>query len=327
MLSTAPFRDDLVDAPHGTQAFWVRADDGVRLRLGLFPAPTNSPETTPKPRQAQPQGTVLLFPGRTEYIEKYTHIAAQLGQAGFTTLAIDWRGQGLADRLLPDPMPGHVGQFADYQRDVAAMLEAARTLDLPQPYYLIAHSMGGAIGLRALTDGLPVRAVAFTGPMWGIALPLPVRAFAYGVGHAMTALGIQTTPAPGTKRASYVQINPFTDNTLTTDPEMYAQMCAQIDNEPGFALGGPTMQWLLGALYECRALAALPSPDVPCITYLGTQERIVDTHAIHDRMARWPKGDLTLITGAEHEILLERPDTRARVCAEVSALFTHAGAR
>jgi len=44
------------------------------------------------------KGTVLLFPGRTEYIEKYGPAAADFLARGFATVVIDWRGQGLADR-------------------------------------------------------------------------------------------------------------------------------------------------------------------------------------------------------------------------------------
>ena len=69
------------------------------------------------------RGTIFVFPGRTEYIEKYGKDADELLSRGLATLVIDWRGQGLADRLIDNTDLGHVGQFTDYQRDVAAMVE------------------------------------------------------------------------------------------------------------------------------------------------------------------------------------------------------------
>lgn len=120
------------------QAFWVTTSDGLRLRLGLWqPAGTA-------------RGTVLLFQGRTEYLEKYSPIAAWLAAQGLAVIAPDWRGQGLSDRLLADPRPGHIGDFADYRADVAAVVSAAESLALPRPWQLLAHSMGGCIGLAAL---------------------------------------------------------------------------------------------------------------------------------------------------------------------------------
>ena len=118
-MKNAPLFSDIADGPDDGQAWWLTADDGVRIRVAAWA------------REA-PRGTVLLFPGRTEYIEKYGRTARDLAENGYATLAIDWRGQGLAERLVDDAMAGHVLHFSDYQRDVAAMVEAAETLDLPK---------------------------------------------------------------------------------------------------------------------------------------------------------------------------------------------------
>jgi lysophospholipase len=134
-LSPAPFYGDLAEGPDGAAAWWVTTSDGLRVRVGHFPA-------------AQPaQGTVLLFPGRTEYVEKYGRTAQAFAQRGFHTVAIDWRGQGLADRLLDDPRTGHVHVFDDYQLDLAAVMAAVHELDLPRPFHLLGHSMGGCFGM------------------------------------------------------------------------------------------------------------------------------------------------------------------------------------
>jgi len=57
-MERAPFFADIDDGPEGGAAWWLTADDGLRIRLGVW-----SKEAA--------KGTVLLFPGRTEYIEKY----------------------------------------------------------------------------------------------------------------------------------------------------------------------------------------------------------------------------------------------------------------
>ena len=101
------------------QAFFLRTEDGLRLRLGLW-----QPE-------GEATGTVLLFPGRTEYLKKYAPVAARLAAEGLAVLAIDWRGQGMSDRLLPDPRAGHIRDFADYQTDVVEIVLAADALAIP----------------------------------------------------------------------------------------------------------------------------------------------------------------------------------------------------
>jgi len=307
-MQDAPLLEDIAGGPEGGRAVWVMAEDGVRLRVGHWPA-------------GDGRGTVLLFPGRTEFIEKYGRAARDLGALGYGTLAIDWRGQGLSDRLVQDAMTGHVRDFGDYQADVAAMIRAARALDLPRPWHLLAHSMGGAIGLRAVARGLPVATCAFTAPMWGIGMRAAVRPLAWSLGWASRHVGLGHAYAPGTGRGSYLQATPFETNDLTRDADMYAHMQAQLAACPALALGGPSLQWLFGAVRECRRLHALPSPALPCLTFIGTDERIVDTARIDARMARWHGGVLRTLDGARHEPMMDVPQTRQAIWDMLQTLW------
>jgi lysophospholipase len=130
--------------------------------------------------------------------------------------------------------------------------------------------------------------------------------------------------APGTKPASYVVSEPFEDNLLTCDADMYAYMRRQVAEVPGLALGGPSLHWLHQSLQECRALNRRPSPDLPCLTFVGSNERIVDVPRIRDRMARWPGGTLEVVEGAEHEVLMESAAIRAQIMPKIVALFQSA---
>ncbi|MDV7142786.1 alpha/beta hydrolase [Tropicimonas sp. TH_r6] len=311
-MEPAPFFANIADAPRGASAFWRVASDGVRLRIA---------ELAPPPDGAK--GTVLLFSGRTEYVEKYGPAAAALQARGFACLSLDWRGQGLSDRPLDDPATGHVLEFCEYQRDVAALLAVAEERALPRPYYLIAHSMGGGIGLRALHDGLPVKAVAFSGPMWGIALPAIYRPIARLLAALSHSTGFGHNYAPSTKPVTYVLEAPFEDNTLTTDPGMFDWMRRQLIAHPELALGGPSMTWLNAAFREMRQLRTLPAPALPCLTWVGTNERIVEMDAIRQMMAEWPGGTLKEIPGGEHEVMMESAEIRDAFFDAAAGLFAH----
>jgi len=307
-MENAPLFNEVADGPDDGAAWWIRAADGVRLRVGHWPQGD--------------KGTVLLFPGRTEYIEKFGRAASDLQARGYGTLCIDWRGQGLADRLSDDPLLGHVERFADYQLDVAAMVKAATQLGCQAPFYLIGHSMGGCIGLRALHEGLDVRAAVFSGPMWGLAMAAHLRPLAGPMSWFMDTIGRGKTFAPGTKAETYVARAPFEDNQLTTDADMYAYMQRQAAAHPELTLGGPSLTWLHEALGETSALRRETPPDIPAITFLGGNERITDPRPIYEIMARWQCGHLKLVDGAEHEILMEKPDTRKLFFDEADALFS-----
>lgn len=311
-MEQAPYHADIAGNPDGA-CHWLITVDGVRIRVGHWTAPNA-------------KGTVLIFPGRTEYIEKYGRTATDLTKRGYACVAIDWRGQGIADRLLDNRAVGHVNVFGDYQLDVKAVLAHVKKLGLPEPYHLLGHSMGGCIGLRALYDGLPVKTAAFSAPMWGIKMSPALRPIAWGLSTVSKPLGFSGVFAPGQQAETYVLRATAKDNTLTSDPSSFDMLQAQLKAHPDLALGGPSLHWLNEALREMRMLSLKPSPDVPCVTFLGSEETIVDPARIHERMSRWPDGRLILLDQGRHEVLMEKAALRDRVFDEATALFNTAAA-
>ncbi|MGA0540157.1 alpha/beta fold hydrolase [Neotabrizicola sp. VNH66] len=307
----APFRADLADGPEGGHAVWLRASDGVRIRLGLWPGGA--------------KGTVVLLPGRTEYVEKYGRAAAALRQRGWSVLTIDWRGQGLADRILPDPMLGHVGAFADYQLDLDAALlwlrQEGGAAGFCGPLMMMAHSMGGLIGLRALYRDLGFRAAVFSAPMWGIHMPIWRRPSAAVLSRLRLRLPQDHGYAPTTSGKSYLLVAPFEGNLLTGDPEMWAYMHRHALAESGFGLGGPSLGWVRDALREARALLRMAAPDVPAIVGLGGHEGIVEPGPIRRRMAAWPGAELDFYPEARHELPMERAAIRDRFFDRAAELY------
>lgn len=307
-MTNAPYHAEFCDGPDGGYALWREASDGVRLRIGLWPLDGA-------------KSTVLIFTGRTEYIEKYAHVAKNLHKAGYAVASLDWRGQGLSDRLMDDPYRGHVGSFADYQKDVKILCDTVQAEGLPAPHAILAHSMGGCIGLRALLDGLDVKGAVFSAPMWGIVMAPALRPAAWTLSRLASAFGVGGTLAPGTNKRSFILNDPFEDNTLTRDHAMWTMMGDQIKAVPGLELGGPSLDWVRLAMDECAALMRSPAPTLPALTFLGDNERIVEASAIHDKMGTWPNGTLRVIKDCEHEGFMEVPAIRSRLTSEMIAFL------
>lgn len=307
-MTTAPFFTEIAEAPSGAESHWLTASDGVRLRVVHW-------------RAQAAKGTVLLFPGRTEYIEKYGRDVALLTEAGFAVAVIDWRGQGLSDRLSAPEYIGHVERFLDFQKDVRALCEHVKAVDLPAPLYLLAHSMGGAIGLRALHLGLPVNAAAFSAPMWGIEMPSALRVFARVASTFACLVGRGHNLAAGRETETVVMHGEFMDNALTNDLEQWGYMRDQANAHPELTLGGPSYRWILEAMKETDALSRLAPPKVPTVTFLGDQEAIVDAERIRSKMAEWTDGTLVPLRNAKHETLMELPVTRGFVFKTIIAHF------
>ncbi|MGC8015884.1 alpha/beta hydrolase, partial [Salmonella enterica] len=79
-----PVPDDVVS---GT----IKTSDGAELRFARWAPPPGR------------KGTVCVFSGRGEMIEKYFETVRDLRDRGFAVAMIDWRGQGHSSRRLRDP--------------------------------------------------------------------------------------------------------------------------------------------------------------------------------------------------------------------------------
>jgi len=104
------------DLPTGLRArtkFYTVPVNGVKVRVMLTTAAKD-----------EPRGTIILYPGRTEFIEKYLETAEDFIARGFTVLIMDPRGQGLSARLLPDRLRSYVDDFQDYADDLAGVVES-----------------------------------------------------------------------------------------------------------------------------------------------------------------------------------------------------------
>jgi lysophospholipase len=181
--------------------------------------------------------------------------------------------------------------------------------------------MGGCIGLRALHDGLDVKAVAFSAPMWGLAMASWLKPIAWNLPAIARKVGRDKMLAPGQTLNTYVLREDFELNTLTRDREMWERLQHQAKEQPLLSLGGPSLGWLYEASREMQKLSEMPSPDYPCLTFIGTGEKIVDPDRIKERMAHWPGGHLEVLQGGEHEVLVEIPETRNRVFDMIAAHF------
>ena len=114
----------------------ITTPDGVELRFARWDSPGSG------------KGTVCVFSGRGEFIEKYFETVRELRRRGFAVATMDWRGQGHSSRQLPDPRKGHVESFSEFEIDVETFMQQVVLPDCPPPYFALAHSMGGAVLLR-----------------------------------------------------------------------------------------------------------------------------------------------------------------------------------
>ena len=272
------------------------------------------------------RATVWILPGRTEFIEKYEAIAGRLVALGYAVVVVDWRTQGLSDRSVPDVAIGHVMDFSEFQRDLAAFLAASAVRDLPTPRLMLAHSMGGCIGLRALVEGVAFDRAVFSAPMWGLPLSRPMRPVLHMMLWATGSFGLHQRFVPGRSATPEISVTPFPGNELTGDREQYHRFRDLVAAEPRLGLGGPSLGWLRSAWAEMAALQVAPPPMLPTLTFVGSEETVVSVEAIRTGSARLPGGRLIELDGARHEVLVEVPAIRERVWGEIERFLAEGDA-
>ena len=288
-------------APPGAVVEWLTLGDGVKLRTARWILP-----------DAEAHGTVLLVQGRTEFIEKYYEVIGELLARGLSVVTVDWRGQGLSSRQLPDRLKGHVGDFSEFDADIACVVKRVLQEHGTKPHFALAHSMGGNILLRYLRD-FPhefERAV-LTAPMLAVRTkPFPEWVARSLASAAKYAGGREAFVAGGA--AQDPMAHEFEGNTVTSDEERFNRMMALLKAEPRLALGAPTYGWLESAFRSMHLVASeefAASIETPLLLIGAAQDQIVLPGADFLLVKRIKRGMYVMLK-AEHEILMERVDIR-----------------
>ena len=304
----APYHAELAEGPEGFAAYWAQTSDGMRVRASACACGS--------------RGTVIVFPGRTEFAEKYGQVFHRLAELDVSIATIDWRGQGLSDRYEASPTLGHVEDFRDYQRDVEALLSVDAVRQLPRPWVLLGHSMGACIGLRTLLERADFSGAIFSAPMWHLQMRAATREISSKMTQLANFIGLGSRLTPGATAGPTSLNIAFEANPLTSDSDVFAWCARQIMAQPELAIGGPSIQWTYAALEEMARLYVAPLPKVPVLTFLGTEETVVSTSVIRTQMRKMENGELVILDGARHEILMERPDILVQVWPRVAEFLS-----
>ncbi len=278
----------------------VSTGDGAILRVAFWQAPNG-----------RMRGTVCILQGRAEFIEKYFEVVSELRQRGFAVLAFDWRGQGGSSRLVDDPRKGYIPDFSCYLADLAAI--AATILpDLPTPHYALAHSMGGAIALKAATEDVsPFVRQVICSPMLGLSI-VPYPSLAAIAAKVLKTLRFGQSFVPGGKGVSEL-LKTFDGNRLTSDRARFLRNREAVQALGDWAIGSTTIDWLDAAFRQMRGFAVsgiLERIETPTLIVAGGADPVCDTAVAQRLSSRLKNGKTIVIPGARHELLMESDPIR-----------------
>src|SRR5258707_2936850 len=223
--------------PEDVVSGMIKTPDGAELRFARWAPPAGR------------KGTVCVFTGRAEQIEKYFETVRDLRDRGFAVAMIDWRGQGHSSRRLRDPRKGYVRDFSDYEIDVETFVQQVVLPDCPPPHFALAHSMGGAVMLRVAHAGKRwFDRMVLTSPM----IDLPGHRTGFAARALLRVLrlaghGGRYIPGGGD---DLVGVSSLVNHPLTSDPVREARHAAILEEEPKHRINSPTVALARNALHD-----------------------------------------------------------------------------
>ena len=247
---------------------------------------------------------------------------------GYEVVSLDWRGQGLSDRAADPGLKGHVGDFAEYQHDLDALLASRPVREAAAgPRLMVGHSMGGTIAIAAflrddVRDGFD--AAVLSAPMFGIAMSAPMRVAA----HVTLKVGMalrqgEKWPPFGDVSTPYV-LTGDDPNVLTHDRAIWDWLVTVAKEHAALNLGMPTLDWFAAATREMERLSRAAPVRLPVLCLLGTAEKVVDPVAVRATAARLGL-ELVEIDGARHEHFNEAPEYRAQAWSAIDRFLAAQG--
>ncbi len=307
------FSTEANPVPDGCVAGAIYTPDKVELRTARWPA-----------LGSKRLGTICLLQGRSESIEKYFETIQELRHRGFAVATFDWRGQGGSQRLLANPLKGHVASFSDYVTDLKSFMEQIVLPDCPPPYYVLAHSMGGLVAFLAEASLRNYfERMILSAPLLGLGELYEPVGFARSATGFLSALGLRKAWPPG-QNTTPAETRPFAGNALTSDPVRYTRNGDILKAAPGLALGAPTIGWARAAFTAMENVldpAFAPRVAVPVLMVAAGGDKVVSNIAIEHVAVGLRAGSRIVLPGAQHEILQERQPFREQFFAAFDAFI------
>jgi lysophospholipase len=290
--------------PDGAVCTTLVTSDGVKLRA-----------MTALVRRAR--GTVVILGGRADFMERYFETARDLMERGFCVASVDFRGQGGSQRVTANALRGFVKSFADYDEDLRSLMTEVVLPECPPPYYLLAHSTGGNVAIRAALKQIWFRKMILTSPLVNVsygAWPVPLVRVLTGA----AALGkMGWAYLPGIRKAPFARAD-FEGNPLTHDSKRWNRDMAVLEAASHLGVGGATYGWLAAAMRSFAMLRRIEegtSLRSPTLAVLAGLDAVVDNQATRDLARRLSNFSVVTIAEAKHEILHETDHIRAQFLA------------
>lgn len=261
-------------------------------------------------RPEEADAAIMISTGRTEAAIKYKELIFDLCRNGYAVLIHDHRGQGLSGRMAEDPEMGYIDSFQFYIDDMKTFYDDFMKSGAYEKKYLLAHSMGGAIGMSYLEQyPWDFHAASFCSPMLGLKAPTcPLVKILSG-----------KKPRYGIGQGKYNDDKlPFSENHVTGSEIRFKRGIAAYAKVPEARLGGASYQWANKSCEHIKQIRRnMKDIRTPFILFSAQNEVVVNPKSHRKFVEKARKLDKVCeaysVDDAQHEILMEKDRQRTQV--------------
>jgi lysophospholipase len=288
--------------------------DGKLLSYRVFSAPS-------------PKAAILLLPGRTEPIRKYTEVIDDLVRNSFHVYALSHRGQGESERLASSSC-GHLDAHTYLTRDLKAFVDQVVVpREGSRKLFILAHSMGGAVAAQYLRENSSrVSAAVLNAPMMEINTSPFSESVASSLANSFCGYGTKASCSIGQKAFDENAVFDDKNNTVTQSQTRFNYKMKQFREHPELQIGGVTHGWLCESFALTGILRGRISPtthQTPTLILQAGEEKVVINAAQNRYCELAPSCAIKTFPGAYHEILMEKDEYRKPAIEGVIRFFNH----
>ncbi|MBS2970133.1 alpha/beta hydrolase [Metabacillus sp. KIGAM252] len=206
----------------------------------------------------RPKGVIVMIHGAAEHHRRYKWLIENWRCAGYNVIMGDLPGQGTSTRRR-----GHIQSFNEYINELSLWLTEADKYDLP--LFLLGHSMGGLIAIRALQEKEHKLA--------GVILSSPCLGLIHKPNRALDVLS---------KGLNVVYPGLLMNSNLSIEMATRNKSVIEIDENDPLYVTKVSVRWyreLLHAIDQANGKQH-KFPDIPVLLMQGGDDKIVDKNAV-----------------------------------------------
>ena len=264
------------------------------------------------------KAAIVISSGRTEAAIKYKELIYDLYNNGYSIYIHDHRGQGLSGRMLKNHDMGYVKEFQFYIDDLKTFYDNYVKINKHNNIFLMAHSMGGAIGMSYL-EQYPndFKAAAFSSPMLGLPPPTCTAVKVLESKEPKYVMGGTNYQDDSVK---------FEDNTLTHSQIRYKRILKAFNETTDARLGSATYQWVVKSCKQFKYIFDNADKiQTPLLLFSAADEKIVDPNSHKEFIKKLEKlkkdANGFIVPKAMHELYIERDKARINVLTKILDFF------